>query len=383
MEKSGKLSLLNQKVLWWKNERPEAYKKISKFVLPTAYVAGRLTGLRASKAYIDYTHLHFSGFGDIFKNKWSQELLDRFDVDKDKMPEIVEPWRVIGKLTGGAASKCGLMEGIPVVAGCGDTAATSLGTGVTRKGIAFDVAGTASVFSCCVDSYEPDVKYKTLLYPRSVIPGLWIPMAYINGGGLCLRWFRDQLTGKDNNVQYDDLDNEAKSIHPGSEGLIFVPHFGGRVCPNNAYVRGSWIGLNWSHTRGHMYRAIMEGIAYEYCYYLEILKELLGEISFTHVLAIGGGAKSRLFNSIKADVLGIPYITLKKSDTATLGSAVIAGYGAGIYSDIKTAIERIVEHNNIIEPDYENHNKYIKHIDIYEGLFGALEETFKKLNERR
>lgn len=371
------------KVLWWKNEHPEAYKKVSKFVLPTTYVAGKLTGLKAEEAYIDYTHLHFSGFGDVLANQWSGELLALFGVDRDKMPEIVEPWKVVGHMTREAAEKCGLVSGIPVVAGCGDQAATSLGAGVTEKGIAFDVAGTASVFSCCVDAYNPDVKNKTLLFPRSVLPGLWIPLAYINGGGLCLRWFRDQLAGKGSLVEYGELDAEAALVSPGSEGLVFLPHFSGRVCPNNPNVRGSWIGLSWSHTRGHMYRAIMEGIAYEYSEYLKILRELLGEVAFSHTLAIGGGAKSWLFNKIKADVLGIRYTTLKKSDTATFGSAVVAGYGVGIYNDIKSAVDGIIERNQIIEPDGENNIKYMQLAKVYRSLFKTLDSTFAELNEAR
>ena len=371
------------KILWWKNERPDIYKKIDKFILPTTYVTGRLAGLKASDAYIDYTHLHFSGFGDVYNKKWSDELLERFGVDKNKMPQIVEPWKIVGHLTREAAEQCKMPAGIPIAAGCGDQAATSLGAGVVRKGIIFDVAGTASVFSCCVDSFKPDVRNKTLIYARSVIKDLWVPLAYINGGGLCLSWFRDQLTGKGNIAEYEELEKEAMGIVPGCEGLLFVPHFSGRVCPNNPYVRGSWIGLNWVHHRGHMYKSIMEGIAYEYSCYLKALKELLGDISFTSVYVIGGGSKSPLFNSVKADVLGIPYTTLSKSDTATLGSAVVAGYGAGIYNSIENTIEKMIEKKNEIQPDINNHNIYKKYVPIYEGLFKALEDTFKKAGEIR
>lgn len=145
------------KILWWKHERPETYKKISKFVIPTAYVAGRLTGLKASQAYIDNTHLHFSGFGDVSGNCWSEELLDLFDVEKDKLPDITEPTKVV-RLTAEAASQCGLIKGIP--------------------------------------------------------------MAYINGGGLCIRWFRENLTGRDKPMSYRELDEEAagllKRMHGGA-----------------------------------------------------------------------------------------------------------------------------------------------------------------------
>lgn len=367
------------KILWWKHERPDVYKKIAKFVIPSAFVSGKLAGLKAEDAYIDYTNIHFSGYADTEKMQWSKRLLDRFDIDISKMPKIVEPWKVIGFLTNEESGKIGLRSGIPIVAGCGDQAATSLGAGVVRKGIAFDVAGTASVFSCCVDSFIPDVKNKTLISARSVIKGLWVPLAFINGGGLCLKWFRDQLTGNKPDVAYAQLDLEASNINPGSNSLLFNPHFGGRVCPNDPGVRGSWIGLNWGHSRAHMFRSIMESIAYEYNTYLQIVKELMGDMQFTRVVSIGGGSKSRLFCSIKANVLGIPYAILSTSDTATFGSALVAGYGAGIYDDIASMAENLIVVKETVDHDIGIHRKYIGYVDLYKKIFTALNEVYTNL----
>jgi len=369
------------KVLWWKNKKPKTYDKISKFLVPSAFVAGRLCGLKADKAYIDYTFLHFSGFGDVLNKKWSNELLDAFNVSEDKLPEVVEPWKVIGGVSDAAAHICGLKSGTPVIAGCGDTSATSLGAGITRKGLVFDIAGTASVFSCCVDTFSPDVKNKTLLYARSIIPGLWNPMAYINGGGMCLKWFRDSVLTKENECSYSfkDLDSMASQIAPGSESLIFVPHFSGRVCPNNPNVRGSWLGMNWVHNKAHLYRSIMEGIAYEYRIYLKIIMDLVSDVQFSKVLSIGGGAKSKVFNSIKADVLGIPYMTLSTSDTATLGSAILAGYGIGVFNDLASTMDNILEYSEEINFSRQNKLLYDKYVNAYELVFNSLEDFYKKL----
>lgn len=369
------------KVLWWKNKRPETYNRISKFLVPSAFAAGKLCGLKADKAFIDHTHLHFSGYSDTLNKKWSKELLDAFKVSEDKMPEIVESYKVVGGISAENASKCGLKEGTPVIAGCGDTAATSLGAGITKKGLVFDVAGTASVFSCCVDEFSPDVKNKTLMYARSIIPGLWNPMAYINGGGMCLKWFRDDvLSGeKESGLTYKELDALASGVRPGSESLVFVPHFSGRVCPNNPNVRGSWVGLNWVHTKAHMYRSIMEGIAYEYRIYLKIIKSLVKDVQFSKVLCIGGGAKGRLFNSIKADVLGIPYTTLNRSDTATLGAAVLAGYGTGVYNDLAFTMNNILQYGEEIRSSSENNALYGTFADAYELMFESLEGVYRKL----
>lgn len=369
------------KILWWKHEQPEVYQKIDKFILPSTYAVGRLGGLTSEQAYIDYSHLHFSGFGDVEQLCWSDVLLDLFEVEKEKMPRICNPWDIVGHLTAEAAAQCGLIPGIPLVAGCGDSAATSLAAGVTQKGVMFDVAGTASIFSCCVDQYKPDLTNKTLLYARSIVPGLWIPMAYINGGGMCLEWFREQLTGPDGGISFRELDEEAAMVNPGSEGLIFLPHFSGRVCPNNANVRGSWIGLHWSHKKGHLFRSIMEGIAYEYDSYFRIIRELIEDAAFTQVYAIGGGARSALFNAIKADVLGIDYQTLQLGDTAPLGSALVAGFGVGLYSDLKTAADAMIRFESRTTFNECHHLAYRKYSEAYAGVFEALGSTFKAIAE--
>jgi xylulokinase len=368
------------RMLWWKHERPEAWGRIARFVMPTAYIAGRLCGLKAENAWIDYTQIHFSGFADVERKAWSSELIRLFGMDGAKLPRIAEPWAIVGGLTHDAAEALGLAPGTPVAAGCGDQAATSLGAGVTRPGLVFDVAGTASVFSCCVEKYTPDVQNKTILFARSVIDGLWVPLAYISGGGLCLKWFRDGVCG--GAYSYDELNEQAATVRPGSEGLMFVPHFGGRTCPNDPAIRGSWLGLGWIHERRHMYRSILESIAYEYSYYYKLIRGLMIGPEAPRVIAIGGGAKSRLFSSIKADVLGIPYEPHALGDTATWGSAVVAGYGAGVFADIANALTATAESGlEPVPPDMENHGRYAALAAAYEALFGPLNRLYSALGK--
>ncbi len=369
------------KILWWKNEEPETYGKIAKFVLPHVYAAGKMCGLKAQDAVMDYTCIHFSGFADNLKKQWSDELLNEFEVDGHKLPEITEPWRIIGKLNKLYADACGLPDGIPVVAGCGDAAATCLGAGVVRPGQVFDVAGTASVLSCCVDTYKPDVQHEALMQMRSVVDGLWMPLAYINGGGLCLKWFKDDIVGIDQPINYSTLEQEAVGIPPGSEGLIFVPHFAGRVCPNDPYIKGSFIGLNFVHKRGHLFRAIMEGIAYEYKYYLKVLGDTGIDTQISNVFVMGGGAKSTLFNKIKADVLGVPYVVLKNVDTAALGSAIVAGYGVGLYDNIAQTAEAFKNEGEQIIYDKQNNAQYRIFSEAYIESILALRNIYKKMGE--
>ena len=352
------------KILWWKNEHPEAYKKTAYFVLPHAYVVGKMTGLRGAEIYFDYTHLHFSSFGDNANKSWSEELLDLFGVDRAKMARVVSPFMIAGKTTKEFALISGLIEGIPVAAGCGDTAAGTFGSGMFETGRVLDCAGTASVLCSVVDAYVPDTAHETMTMMRSPIDGLWLPLAYINGGGMCVRWFRDTLSGIPC-AQYDELEREAEQVPPGSEGGLFIPHFSGRVLPNNPNLKGSFLGLDFKHTRGHLYRAVMESIAYEYRYFLSVLRELYPEERFECLSVIGGGAKSALLNQIKADVLGVEVDTFQTGETALIGSAVIAGYGAGALDDYRAPILRVMQKTRVFLAECQNTEQYRVFADAY------------------
>jgi xylulokinase len=159
------------KIVWWKNEHPDVYAKTAKFVEPNVYVVGRMCGLKAEDAYIDYTNLHFTGFANNLEKTWADELLEPFGIDKAKMPNIKAPYDIVGKISKSFAALTGLKEGMPVVAGSGDQPATALGAGIVKPGLAFDVGGTAQVFSFYADRYQPDMETGTFLQMRSIIDG--------------------------------------------------------------------------------------------------------------------------------------------------------------------------------------------------------------------
>lgn len=361
------------KMLWWKNERPEEYKKVAKFLMPAAYVAGRMAGLKGKQAFIDYTFLHFSGFSNAREGTWSEELCDQFGLDMEKLPGIVDPWDVIGEVKTQAAADFGLMEGTLIAAGAGDTAANAVGAGIVKPGMLFDVAGTASVLAGCTDSYVADRQNRALLTMRSVIPGLWNPLAYIGGGGLALRWFRDQFynttRGKPANLEsdlYDEMTSMTASVPPGCDGLLFSPHLGGRICPSSPDMRGAWLGFSWSHTQAHFFRAVMEGVAFEYAYYLRILRELLPDLELTEARAVGGGARSRVWNQIKADVLGVPFQRLTGSEFGTWGAALIAAKAAGLVDNLaERAGEGAQPAGEAAQPNAEFHRSYQPMVDKY------------------
>lgn len=314
------------KILWLKHEKPELYKKVFKFVTIGAYIAGRITGLKGEEFFFDHTGMQYSGFGDNLKLEWSDELLGQFGVEKNKMARILSPFEVVGRITPSFAAASGLIQGTPVIAGCGDTAASIYGAEVLETGALLDCAGTASVLCGKADAYTPDIRDQVITLMRAPEQGQWYPMAYINGGGLCVRWGRDHLSGG----TYEELEKEAAAVSAGSDGLYCIPHFAGRVLPYHPDLRGSFVGINWNHTRGHLYRSILEGIAYEYAFYLSILKKMYPEYKFQKLYTMGGGAKSKLFGQIKADVLGVDVSVCKEVDTALRGTARIAAKAVGI-----------------------------------------------------
>jgi len=374
------------KMLWWQHEQPDEYKRIAKFVTPAGYVGGSIAGLKADQAYMDYTFIHMSGFCDSQNMAWSPELCQRFGLEMEKLPIIVEPWRVIGEVIPQAAKDFGLAAGTPVAAGCGDTAASALGAGIVRTGMLFDIAGTASVLAACTDRFVADRQHRALVNMHSVIPGLYNPLAYIAGGGLALRWFRDQFynvrrgqpqPGEDD--LYDEMTAGAAKIPAGAEGLFFSPHLGGRICPAAAEMRGAWVGFSWGHTQAHFFRAILESVAFEYAYYLKVLIDQVPGLELVETRAIGGGARSDVWNQIKADVLGVPYLRLRRSDCGTWGSALVAGKAAGLFGDLSArAAETALPDGEALQPNPANRQVYAPLVDRYIQLQETLGDYFKK-----
>jgi xylulokinase len=371
------------KMLWWKEEQPNSYEHVAKFIMPAGYVAGKMAGLRGDEAFIDYTFIHFSALSDARAGTWSSELCGILGIDQDKLPRIVSPWDIIGEVTDETAKDFGLAPGTAIAAGCGDTAAGALGAGIVRPGMLLDTAGTASVLAGCADRFAPDVEVRALLVMRSVIAGLWHPLAYLAGGGLALRWFRDEhYHGEihDGRDPYEVLAERAAKLPPGSEGLFFCPHMGGRVCPAEPAMRGAWVGFSWGHTQAHFFRAILEAIAFEYAYYLKILRSLVPDLDLVESRVIGGGAKSREWNQIKADVLQVPYQRLKRSEFATWGSAMIAGRAVGLFDDLANVATATTQTDGeAIAPRPEVFEIYRRLADQYIAWQGVLGDGFRSL----
>jgi len=368
------------KMMMWAKEYPDVYAKVYKFITLSGYVTGKIAGLSGDDAFIDYTLLSFFGNEDARKLCWSKDLTRAFKLDLEKLPRIVNPWDVIGNLTKEAARKSQLKAGMPVTAGAGDQPANLLGAGFIEPGQLLDVSGSTTLLFASVDSFIPDTDRQIVMYMPSIVKGKYSAFTYINGGGLTLKWFRDEFAV---GSSWDELDSKAKQLKPGCDGLLFIPYLGGRQCPYDAGFRGSWIGMNWGHKKEHLYRAILEGLAYDYLLGLERIRSLFPNFRDVSIDGTGGGTKSHFWNQIKADVLNIPYRKLGDYQFTLRGCGIIVGYSLGIYTDLgETAkLFHSGDENSAVKPDLETADIYKRYYNIFRKVFSSpLDTTMGRLS---
>ena len=380
------LPVLGAKMLWWKERYPEAYAEAAKFVVIGGYIGAKLGGIGIDNAFIDRTYLNFTGIADLGRGAWSEELCGRFGIDTERLPRIVASNAVIGRLTHETAIECGLQAGTPIVAGAGDKPAGTLGAGLVSPGLVIDESASFGALSLCTNRYVPDTAHRTLENLPSPVPGLFLPSVFLNGSGLTHAWFADTFGAEEKREAaeaggsaFDLLAAKAAGVPPGSEGLISIGLLGGRSYPSDPAVRGMWLGQSWFHRKEHFYRALLEGIAYEYASVLAVMKENYPELPLTEVRVIGGGARSDLWNQIKADVMGIRYVRLARDDYAMLGSILLAGSAVGIFGDPAREAPRFAVKGRAFEPDARRTAHYARYVEIYRGLFDREREVFQAL----
>ena len=402
IELCGDLPIMAPRMLWWRQESPDLYRRIAKVVTLAGYVAGRMTGLQAEQAFIDPSYLTWVGLGDTARRCWSPELAEVTGLGGDglaRLPRIVPATEVVGCLSREAAAACGLAQGVPVAAGAGDQAAGFVGAGLVDEGQLIDVAGTFPVFGICSRRYFADLDTRMLKPIASPLgAGAWYSMMYINGGGLTHRWFAEQFafsgaapqSSVDGSASrsamsaaFRELDAAAAELPPGSDDLLCIPHLMGRACPNAPDTRGAWVGFTWTHGRAHFYRALLESVAYEYALACRALRTALPDIALGEVRVIGGGAGSDLWNRIKADVLGLPYVRLALQDAATLGCAILAGHAAGLIPDMAAVARRVARPGARYLPDTAAHDRYRACVDAYRTALRHLGGAYAALADLR
>lgn len=374
------------KMLWIREEFPDVYRRSAKFVTISGYLLGKMAGLPAQDAFVDYTYLWATGLADAQNYAWSDDLCQMMDISVDKLPRIVRSSDIIGGLGYEGAAATGLRQGTPIVAGAADQSAGYIGAGITKANRMASNSGTYPVLAICTDQFRPDMHHRMSEVIPSVIPGLWNPSSFIIGGGLTHHWFQetfayaDEVAGQaQGRSVYDILDERAAALPPGSEKLFFLPHLGGRACPTNTDLKGAWFGFTWTHRREHFYRAVLESIAYDQFLQLQAFRSGNPDLQIEEITAYGGGAKSALWNQIRADVMGLPLALLGREDLASIGNAILAGYALGIYDDMAATAERFVTRSARVEPDPARRQQYQPLAGFYARLLSGTEPLFAGL----
>ena len=353
------------KMLWFKENMPEVFNKTALFLQSNSYIVYKLTGVYSQDLSQGYG-LHFFNMKTL---SYDNALAKEMGLSAELVPDLYKCDEIVGKVTKEAAALTGLKEGTPVVAGGLDAACGTLGAGVYKVGQTQEQGGQAGGMSICTDSA---LSHKKLILSAHVVPGKWLLQGGTVGGGGTLKWFKQEF-GKD--LSFDELTAEAEKVGAGSDGVIFLPYMAGERSPIwNPDAKGVFYGLSFDKTRGHMIRALLEGVALSLNHNLETASEVGAKVDVMN--AMGGASNSRLWTQIKADVTGRT-ICVPTSDTATtLGAALLAGVGCGVYKDYDEAVTKTIVITRVQEPDMANHEIYKRSMELYLKLSGALTDTF-------
>lgn len=361
-------SYTTPKMLWFKENAPEVFRRTDKFLQSNSYIAMKLTGVMS----MDYSQgygVHFFKMDDCTVDA---DLAKELGLSADLIPQLYECHDVVGGVTAEAAKLTGLAEGTPVVAGGLDAACGTLGAGVYLPGQTQEQGGQAGGMSICVDHA---LAHPKLILSPHVVPGMWLLQGGTVGGGGTLRWFRQEFGAEQS---FDELTALAEQVPAGSEGVIFLPYMAGERSPIwNPDAKGVYYGLGFDKTKGHLVRATLEGVAYSLEHNLRVAAETGAKVG--ELIAMGGASNSRLWTQIKADVTG-KTIKVPTSDTATtLGAAILAGVGVGVYKGFEEAIKETIVITRVQEPDMEVHEQYQKYMQMYLDLSEALTPIYNKI----
>ena len=369
-------SYTTAKILWYKENLPEIYGKIYKILQSNSYIAYKLTGAMTQDISQGYG-LHCF---DMRTGQWDDRMCERLGIPREFLPEICASDQVVGTVTGKAAEESGLAEGTPVVAGGLDAACGTLGAGVIHPGETQEQGGQAGGMSICIDEYKADPR---LILGYHVVPGQWLLQGGTTGGGGVMRWFEhefadyERVMAKDKGESsLDQLNEIAEKVAPGSDGVVFLPYMSGERSPIwNPHAKGVFYGLDFAKTKGHMVRACMEGVALSLKHNLDVAEEAGAEVEVLR--AMGGSANSILWTQIKSDITG-KEVVVPSSDTATtLGAAILAGIGVGMYRDYDEAISLTVKETRRHKPDLSNREVYDKTYETYLNLYKSLESMMQ------
>ncbi len=352
---------------WLRQHEPFALENTAAVVLPKDYLRLRLTGSLGT----DISDAAGTGLLDVRTGRWSEELLAAVGLSPRLMPPIAASHEVVGGLTSEAAAALGLPKGLPVVAGCADQPAQALGSGLARPGVGSVTVGTGGqVFI----PYRPHAELHTdprLHVFNHAVPNTWYVLGATLSAGVSLRWMRNLFGLEKVANAYERLSAEAGRVPLGADGLLFLPHlFGERTPHMDPMALGAFVGLQYRHERGHIARAIMEGVAFSLRDAVSLSVRLGAQVD--EMVIAGGGARSPVWKQIIADVLGVPLKRSTQDEQAAVGAALLAGVGVGVYPDAMAAAALMQQYDALIQPDAAAHAFYDELYAHYQAAYPAL-----------
>jgi xylulokinase len=334
------------KLLWVRRHEPEAWRRVRHVLLPKDHVRFRLSGEHAT----DLADASGTLMLDVERRRWSDEILDAAGIDRRILPAVFESPAICARVSRDAAASTGLVEGTPIVAGAGDQAAGAVGMGITRPGTVSATIGTSGVVFAATDrpALDPHGRLHTFCH---AIPDRWHVMGVTQAAGLSLRWLRDLFGQRSAGDQgYETMIADAATVAPGADGVLWAPYLMGERTPHlDPSIRGALVGLSAHHARGHVVRAVLEGVAFSLRDTFAIFDEL--DVPVRRVRLGGGGARSALWRQIQADVYGRDVETVMADEGAAYGAAILAGVGANVWASVDEACDRCVQGVVAASPD--------------------------------
>jgi xylulokinase len=359
------------KLLWVRENEPEIWKRFRRVLLPKDYVRFRLTGEQA----IDMADASGTLMLDVANRRWSEAMMSAANLPMSCLPRLFESPEVCARISEEGAAASGLKVGTPVVAGAGDQAGGAVGMGIVRPGSVSATIGTSGVVFAATDHPAMDAQGRVHTFCHA-IPGQWHVMGVTQAAGLSLRWFLDLLGA---GVSYDELTREAGAVPSGSAGVLWAPYLMGERTPHlDPKARGALVGFTASHTRGHVVRSILEGVAFS-------LKDTFTLFEAMHVLASsirlgGGGARSKLWRQIQADVYGHEVEIVEAEEGAAYGAALLAGVGAKHWNSVEEACAAAVHVAVRVQPDRAAEQVLKQQYSLYRQLYVALKPLFAQMS---
>jgi xylulokinase len=375
------------KIMWLRENRPDVWLKTKKFLCFEDYVIYRLSGEVAT----DYSIASRTMMFNVTRKRWSEEILDAADISTDLLPDAYPSGTKVGEVCSGSAEETGLPKGMAVVTGGHDQPCGALGVGVVKPGSVMDATGTVE---CLLAATEKPLLNEGMLASNHpcychVKEGMYVTLALCPTAGLLFRWIRDEFCEKEmeesrktGKSAYDIMTEEAALSPVGASSVYVLPYFMGSGTPTvNPDARGVILGLHISHNKKDIIRAALEGITYDLRQNIELLES--HGVDVTTLRAIGGGAESKFWLQLKADITGKKVVVPRVTEAAVLGASLLAGVGVGVYRNLDQAVEKVYREREVYMPNERNYSRYNELFEIYKLIFPTIFPIFERMSSVR